>query len=47
MMNILLAITLIAPILFDDIQTRYLLIELDGSDELPKAPGGYENKYNA
>ena len=45
-MKILLAITLIATILFDGIQTRYLLIELNGSDQLPRAPGGYKNNFN-
>ena len=45
-MNMLLAITLIATILFHDIQTRYLLVELEDSDQVPKAPGGYENKFN-
>ena len=47
MMKTLLAITFIAPILFHGIQTQYLQIELNGSDQLPKAPGWYENKSNA
>ena len=46
-MKTLLDITLIAAILFHNMSTRFLLIEVEDSDQLPKAPGGYENKYNS
>ena len=46
-MKMLLAISLIATILFHDIPTRYLLIEVEDSDQLPKAPSEYENKFNS
>ena len=45
-MKTLLDITLIAAILFHNMSTRFLLIEVEDSDQLPKAPGGYENKFN-